>query len=155
LSNQFAVLFNFFRDDAIPDGYTGSGYSKVEAQGNAAFPRHFPAKKKRDISRKISFYQPRHPTASGYYRCVQDHFELLEMSWSDYYESRYGFWRPYVLNVIHRYLDCGDFHCGFARVPCDQCGHEYLLAFSCKRRHVCPSCHQKRVVAFNTMTLFQ
>lgn len=27
-------------------------------------------------------------------------------------------------------------------------GHEYLLAFSCKRRHFCPSCHQKRVVEF-------
>jgi hypothetical protein len=28
------------------------------------------------------------------------------------------------------------------------CGHEYLLAFSCKRRHFCPSCHKKRVVEF-------
>jgi len=26
--------------------------------------------------------------------------------------------------------------------------NEYLLAFSCKRRHFCPSCHQKRVVEF-------
>ena len=26
--------------------------------------------------------------------------------------------------------------------------HEYLLPFSCKRRHFCPSCHQKRVVEF-------
>lgn len=25
---------------------------------------------------------------------------------------------------------------------------EYLLAFSCKRRHFCPSCYQKRVVEF-------
>jgi len=35
-----------------------------------------------------------------------------------------------------------------ARVKCKDCGHEYLLAFSCKRRHFCPSCHQKRVVEF-------
>ena len=28
------------------------------------------------------------------------------------------------------------------------CNQEYLLAFSCKRRHFCPSCHQKRVVEF-------
>nr|HID58179.1 hypothetical protein [Desulfobacterales bacterium] len=28
------------------------------------------------------------------------------------------------------------------------CGHEYLLAFSCKRRHFCPSCHQKGVAEF-------
>jgi len=28
------------------------------------------------------------------------------------------------------------------------CAHEYLLAFACKRRRFCPSCHQKRVVEF-------
>ena len=50
--------------------------------------------------------------------------------------------------VIYRYLDCGILHNGFARVKCGECGHEYLLAFSCKRRHFCPSCHQKRVVEF-------
>jgi hypothetical protein len=50
--------------------------------------------------------------------------------------------------VIYRYLDCGDLHNGFARVRCGGCGHEYLLAFSCKRRHFCPSCHQKRVMEF-------
>ena len=50
--------------------------------------------------------------------------------------------------VIYRYLDCGILHNGFARVRCGDCGHEYLLAFSCKRRHFCPSCHQKRVVEF-------
>jgi len=37
---------------------------------------------------------------------------------------------------------------GFARIKCPDYGHEYLLAFSCKRRHFCPSCHQKRVVEF-------
>ena len=52
------------------------------------------------------------------------------------------------MDVIHRYLDCGDLHFGFARVKCKDCGHEYLLPFSCKRRHFCPSCHQKRVVEF-------
>jgi len=61
---------------------------------------------------------------------------------------QYGFWRPYVQQVIYRYLDCGDIHNGFARVKCKDCGHEYRLAFSCKRRHFCPSCHQKRVVEF-------
>ncbi|MCX5847111.1 MAG: transposase [Deltaproteobacteria bacterium] len=49
---------------------------------------------------------------------------------------------------MYRYLDCGDLHNGFSRVKCKDCGHEYLLAFSCKRRHFCPSCHQKRVVEF-------
>ncbi|MDD3890619.1 MAG: transposase zinc-binding domain-containing protein, partial [Syntrophomonadaceae bacterium] len=39
-------------------------------------------------------------------------------------------------------------HLGFARVKCDDCQHEYLLPFSCKRRYFCPSCHQKRVLEF-------
>ena len=33
-------------------------------------------------------------------------------------------------------------------IKCEDCGHEYLLAYSCKRRHFCPSCHQERVVEF-------
>jgi len=37
---------------------------------------------------------------------------------------------------------------GFAHVRCDDCGHEYLVGFSCKRRHLCPSCHQKRVIEY-------
>ncbi len=85
---------------------------------------------------------------SGYYRCVEAHFEDLEAVWDDRYARKYGFWRPYVMDVIYRYLNCGDLHFGFVRVKCEDCGHEYLLAFSCKRRHFCPSCHQKRVVEF-------
>ena len=50
--------------------------------------------------------------------------------------------------IIYQYLDCGILANGFARVKCKGCGHEYLLAFSCKRRHFCPSCHAKRVVGF-------
>lgn len=57
------------------------------------------------------------------------------------------------MDVIYKYLDCGDLHCGFARVRCEHCGHEYLLAFSCKRRHFCPSCHQKRVIEYGEWLL--
>jgi Zn finger protein HypA/HybF involved in hydrogenase expression len=35
---------------------------------------------------------------------------------------------------------------GFARIRCDACTHEYLLAFSCKHRYFCPRCHAKRLV---------
>lgn len=30
------------------------------------------------------------------------------------------------MTVIFKYLDCGDLHFGFARVRCEECGHEYL-----------------------------
>jgi len=48
-------------------------------------------------------------------------------------------------------MECGDFAKGFARVRCDECSHEYLLAFSCKGRWFCPSCHQKKVQMFGAM----
>ena len=93
-------------------------------------------------------YRPRNPQDSDYYRCVEDNFETFVQIYDEHFSRQYGFWRPYVEQVIYRYLDCGNLHNGFARVKCKDCGHEYLLAFSCKRRHFCPSCHQKRVVEF-------
>jgi len=36
----------------------------------------------------------------------------------DVYAPRLDFWRNYVMNVIYKYLDCGDLHMGFARVRC-------------------------------------
>jgi len=95
-----------------------------------------------------SSYRPRKPQESQYYQCVEDHFERLEQVYDERFAKQYGFFRPYVRQVIYRFLDCGILHNGFARVRCGDCGHEYLLAFSCKRRHFCPSCHQKRVVEF-------
>jgi len=47
-----------------------------------------------------------------------------------------------------RYLDCGVFEAGFARVQCRDCHAEYLVACSCKGRGVCPSCGAKRAAAF-------
>jgi hypothetical protein len=79
---------------------------------------------------------------------VEDHLERLEQVYDEIFARQYGFFLPYVRQVIYRYLDCGILHNGFARVKCKGCGYEYLLAFSCKRRHFCPSCHQKRVVEF-------
>ena len=95
-----------------------------------------------------SVYHQRNPQNSPYYQCVEDSFEIFEMVYEERFERQYGYFRPYVKRVIYRYLDYGILKNGFARVRCGDCGHEYLLAFSCKRRHLCPSCHQKRVMEF-------
>lgn len=96
----------------------------------------------------IAPYNPRNPRLSDYYRCVEDYFEELERVHEERYQSRFGYLRTEIRSTIFRYLDCGCLQNGFARVKCNDCGHEYLVAFSCKRRHFCPSCHQKRVVEF-------
>ncbi len=38
------------------------------------------------------------------------------------------------------YQDCGLFESGFARVRCPNCKFEFLVAFSCRCRGLCPSC---------------
>ena len=46
--------------------------------------------------------------------------------------------------VVARYLDGGIWQSGFARVRCRRCPEEFLVAFSCKGRGLCPSCGAKR-----------
>jgi len=67
--------------------------------------------------------------------------------WEERFERRFGFWRGFVDEQIRRYLDCGLFENGFARIRCPDCAEEYLLAFSCKTRELCPSCAAKRSAA--------
>jgi hypothetical protein len=91
-------------------------------------------------------YKPRNPKASALYKCVQEHFAEFETVYAERYQEQYGFYRPVIGRVVEKFLGCGDLTKGFARVRCDTCRHEYLLAFSCKGRYFCPSCHQKRVL---------
>ena len=51
----------------------------------------------------------------------------------------------WVEKDLRAYLRCGILAHGFARVRCDDCGHERLLAFSCASRGVCPSCNARRM----------
>ena len=82
------------------------------------------------VSLPAAVYRPRNPQLSDYYRCVEDYFETFVGIYDEHFSRQYGFWRPYVEQVIYRYLDCGDLHNGFARVKCKDCGHEYLLALT-------------------------
>ena len=54
--------------------------------------------------------------------------------------------KPYVRHAFRKYLECGIFAHGFARAWCDDCGHDYFVAYSCKGRGVCPSCNTRRMV---------
>ncbi len=93
-------------------------------------------------------YRPRRPRRTFFHRLVEEHYEQFERVYSERYADRYGYFRPVIREVVTRYLSCGDLRQGFARVRCAECGHEYLLAFSCKGRYFCTSCHTKRAVSF-------
>jgi transposase-like zinc-binding protein len=51
----------------------------------------------------------------------------------------------FVEAEFERYLACGILAHGFARVRCQDCGDELLVALSCKGRGFCPSCTTRRM----------
>jgi len=51
----------------------------------------------------------------------------------------------YVERELAAYLKCGILAHGFARVRCQACGDEIVVAFSCKRRGICSSCTARRM----------
>jgi hypothetical protein len=51
----------------------------------------------------------------------------------------------HVEREFRQYLTCGVLAHGFARARCADCGHDFLVAFSCKGRGVCSSCSTRRL----------
>jgi len=90
-------------------------------------------------------YTPRRPQASPLFRLVSDHLHRLQTVYDERFARADGPWRPVVGDVADQFLACGVLEHGFARIRCDACAHEYLLAFSCKCRYFCPRCHAKRL----------
>jgi len=93
---------------------------------------------------KPEFYRPRNPEQSPFYKLVNEYFDEFERIYPEKYEKTHGYWRPIIRKSIEKFLKCGDLKEGFARVKCKQCGKELFVAYSCKVRCCCPSCHQKR-----------
>jgi len=51
----------------------------------------------------------------------------------------------HVDRELEAYLRCGVLAYGFVRVQCEACHDELVVAFSCKRRGLCPSCTARRM----------
>jgi len=93
-------------------------------------------------------YHPRKPEESPLWMLLNDHFYNFVSEYEDHFQKTHGFFRPVISDVVQKFLQCGDLKQGFARIRCPDCRHEYLLAFSCRGRWFCPSCHAKIVVQF-------
>lgn len=99
-----------------------------------------------EAKEEVGFYRPRQPQETPFYKLVARFYPKFERVYEERYRERYGFWRPILAWAVARFLDCGDLKQGFARVRCPKCRHELFVAFSCRGRCVCPSCHQKRAL---------
>lgn len=99
-------------------------------------------------SAKPKLYNPRHPERTLPYQTVAEHYETwLELASAGQFDGQGDCRTPkaYVRKAFAKYLECGIFAHGFARARCDDCGHDYLVAFSCTGRGVCPSCTTRRM----------
>jgi hypothetical protein len=84
-------------------------------------------------------YRRRRPERTVLYEVVQQDLE----SWLHRHREAHPDDDPipwYGERDFRRYLDCGILSRGFARARCGACGYDYLIAFSCSGRGVCPSC---------------
>ena len=93
-------------------------------------------------------YNPRHPEQTLLYRTVAENFETwLELASAGPFDGQGDHHTPpaYVEQAFRKYLECGIFAHGFARARCEECGHDFFVAFSCKGRGVCPSCNTRRM----------
>ncbi|MEW5854998.1 MAG: transposase zinc-binding domain-containing protein [Myxococcota bacterium] len=72
-------------------------------------------------------------------RVVEDHLdEFLRTA-----REQHGGFPAFIEKTFRAYLNCGRPERGCIRVHCDSCGHDDVVAFSCKRRGVCPSCNAR------------
>ena len=75
-------------------------------------------------------------------------YQVVQQYWPEFKDmlAAQGKTLPgYVQKEFEAYLDCGRLERGFLRVVCEACHAEKLVAFSCKRRSLCPSCCARRM----------
>jgi hypothetical protein len=88
-------------------------------------------------------YERRRPEETVLYRLVQEHLETFLAQ----VEAETGASLPeFIQEEFDAFLECGILAHGFLRLRCAKCAHEKLVAFSCKRRGICPSCGARRMV---------
>ena len=88
-------------------------------------------------------YRRRQPECTLLYRTVQTQLA----TWLALQDDGTGGCAPAAVErEFRRYLECDILAHGFAGARCSDCGHDFLIAYSCKGRGVCPSCNTRRMV---------
>jgi hypothetical protein len=87
-------------------------------------------------------YERRRPEETTLYPLVQENAATFFAQ----VEAETGAGLPdFVKAEFEAFLDCGILANGFLRLRCQDCAHEKLVAFSCKRRGFCPACGARRM----------
>ena len=82
------------------------------------------------------------PEQTTLYRLVQQHAVTFFAPAEDAAGADLA---QFVKDESEAFLECGILAHGFLRLRCSDCGHDKLVAFSCKRRGFCPSWGGRRM----------
>ena len=86
-------------------------------------------------------YDRHQPEQTLLYQLVKQYYPAFKASLEEQGQNL----PSYVQREFDDFLRCGRLEYGFLRVRCEDCHHERLVAFSCKRRGFCPSCGARRM----------
>ncbi|MBM4436229.1 MAG: transposase zinc-binding domain-containing protein [Actinobacteria bacterium] len=69
-------------------------------------------------------------------------YQIVSAHWPDFRQKAddAGGLQRFVVREFEEYLRCGLLEHGLVRLACQRCGHEMVVAFSCKSRAWCRPC---------------
>ena len=86
-------------------------------------------------------YEPHDPAQTLLHRVVREQLETFLA----HARARERPAPRFIEQELRAFVRCGILAHGFLRLRCDDCGHDRLVPFSCKRRGFCPSCGGRRM----------
>ena len=84
-------------------------------------------------------YRPRRPEKTVL-------FEVIKKYYKTWHRNAENPVPQYIDREFTNYLGCGILAKGFACARCEDCCKDFLIAFSCKGRGICPSCNTRAMV---------
>ncbi|MCX5785632.1 MAG: transposase [Elusimicrobia bacterium] len=95
-------------------------------------------------------YRASDPRGAILNRIVTDNLPEFKLWMRDHQPDRRPRPHPAVITAMEKFTECGDMRFGAVRFRCPDCGRDMFVAFSCKRRGLCPSCDAKRASIITT-----
>ena len=90
----------------------------------------------------LGVYRPRRPKKTPLFQVIKKNYH----TWHKTRENKENPVPHYIEKVFQKYLGCGILAKGFSCAHCGGCCKDFLVAFSCKARGLCPSCNQRSMV---------
>lgn len=105
------------------------------------------------LAKDVGLYRPRKPWKKDLYQAVSENWGFFCDHYDEHYLADQGPLSKRQKKTFEKFLECGILSYGFARARCSECRYEFLVAFSCQKKGLCPSCQAKRYELFSRFVL--